>query len=293
MLMSTFLKLLPCLVLTLCLSPAVAQARCTGAEVLGGLHDAYRATLLESGETLQQGAMKLLFLAGDQEPTEFSRRVSRAGVELSTDRLSKVLSDGKSLASATLNGTRTDEDRFRHGLNIQWLADVFLQSGCELSPPILGEDTEQLISMSPSIHPKPGMNVGSSKTGQLLLLLAATLVVLGAVLGIHKLHNSFVMRRRRAERLPRTPISLQVQAAYAYPDGTVRSERVEAVDISLGGMKLNWPQPAPAGAQVTLTTPVGERGAQVTWSNSFYAGLMFETQLTDEELQSLIGGAPK
>ena len=56
----------------------------------------------------------------------------------------------------------------------------------------------------------------------------------------------------------------------------------------MGGMKLNWSQPPGAGTEISVYVSEGTKPAQIMWSNSFYAGVMFSTPLSPEELSAFV-----
>ncbi len=255
--------------------------------MLGAFHNAYRATLTEQGAMRTQAATALLFIAGGQDSVAFARQVSRSGVYVSPERLDEALTDATQIATDALENRKVGDPDFRHGLNVQWLADTFIASGCQNSVATTSRTNVQVAPAALARRELP------SKTrlpeGSLLIVLVGVLVAGALILfGAHKLYNSFTMRRRRAERLPRVPIVLPIKVAYAFPDGEQREVDAKAVDISLGGMKLSWSKPPGPSTVITAHLLDAARPGQITWSNSFYAGIMFEKPLTDTELKECL-----
>lgn len=281
--MATFQRVL-IVFLLLASVPMPAAARCEGAVVLGALHDAYRATLTERGAAQIQAATSLLFMAGGQDSITFARQVSRSGVDVSAERLRDILVDAQQIATDTLEGRQSGDPDFRHGPNVQWLADTFIASRCQNS---VATTSRTNVEVAPKRSERSSI-LEMPKKSQYILLGIAVIAGLLSLLGLRMFLNSFAMRRRRVERFPRQPILLPVKVTYAFPDGEERKLDVEAADISLGGMKLSWPQPPGPGTPVTVITSDRTMSAQITWSNSFFAGIMFDEQITEEELDGFL-----
>lgn len=272
-----------------CLAPTgiPATARCSGAVMLGGLHDAYRATLVEPGPSRRRAAMALLVLIGTQDAAALARLVAQSGKTIPVNKLELVLIDAKALAQATLNGTRTEEPDFRHGLNVDWLSNTFIASGCRASAPTASRSKSVFEKRSVGDASQPPRSPTRSRNATFILygltLLSAVLTVLGG----YKLYTSFFMRRRRVERMPRFPISLPLDLTYTDAEGHMREAAVQALDISQGGLKLDWPAPPEQGTLVTLPLLATQRLGRVSWSNTYFAGIMFDVPLTQQELKSL------
>lgn len=268
----------------------IAHARCHGAVTLGTLHDAYRATLEERGKRQQSGALTLLFLVGGQDAAELAERVGWSGAEISQERLAEVLIAGKDLAGATLEGRPKADTEEVHNANVRYLESVFLASRCQNS----ASNSSHLrgdFSPPPSLT-KPKNTFASSlqqaaPTTQLLLVMAVLIGAAGGGYGAYSVWTSAYMRRKRVERLPRKPISLKFELTFTDAEGHMKQADVEAIDVSAGGMKINWSDPPPAGTTITLALPVGHKLGQIAWSNSHYAGAMFQDRLSNKDLESL------
>ncbi len=267
--------------------PVRASARCEGAVVLGTFHDAYRATLNEHGSNQRNAAISLLFIAGGKDNVMFAQQVARSGVEVSAERLGEVLSDARQFASDTLSNGAVGDPEFRHGQNVQWLADIFIASGCQNS---LATTSRTNVEITPSVPERKEAFQAPEAPSRSHLLIIGGVLVAGLLIAIaaYKVHNSFIMRRRRVERLPRVPIALPIQVSYAFPDGERRQVDVKAVDISVGGMKLSWSQPPGAGTEISVNFSEDAKPAQIMWSNSFYAGVMFSAPLSSDELNGFL-----
>ncbi len=283
--MPSFRSLLFSVVL-LTLSAGHAVARCEGTVMLGGLRDAYRATLLETGETRQRAAMSLLVFAGSQSPAALSRQVARSGVSVPADHLAAILDDAKALAEATLANNRNADTGFRHSLNIDWLSATYVNSGCQNSVATTSRGGPSAAAAS---QPKASNPVQEylAKQPVGLVVSVAVAALLMVCFAVYRFFTSFYMRSKRVERMPRSPIRIPLEVTYTDPEGGMTQSQVEAVDISLGGMKLSWPEPPPPGTLASFVLLSTNRLAQVSWSNSFYAGVMFQTPLNKTELSAL------
>lgn len=265
-----------------------AHAACSGATILAGLHDAYRATLDERGAVQRSSAISFLLAVNDTNFEVFAQSLARSEPNVSTKRLLDVLTDGAELATATLERRDVDVDPIAHRGNIRWLAATIVRANCN---GIEATTTRQRRHAGASNGARPASPAISGEQAETARFSTLALIALGGLIvafGLHRLRNSFVMRRRRAERLPRTSISLPLKAEYAFPDGEVRRLDVIGADISRGGMKINWCDPPSVGTSVKLEFPTGVRDCRIAWSNSFYAGVIFETQLPGSELASLL-----
>lgn len=274
-------------VLLAVLAPASALARCEGAVMLSSLHDAYEITLNGDERQKRLSAQTLLVIAGDRTGDRLAEQVARAGVPVDASHLSKILEDIRDIALQTLKGSRNDADTFQHGLNINWLAEVVSATRCHnssahasLTPTGSSNASAALQSIGGFIQ-EPKDSIG--KTASFLLIG----IILAALAGSYFLHKSVFMRKRQVERLPRFPISLDLDLTYTSPEGEIEEAQGEALDISQGGLKLRWEEPPPTGTLTTITLLGIQRLSRVIWANPHYAGVMFEESLTKSELKSL------
>jgi hypothetical protein len=281
------LNVAPLIFLCLTASAGQAVASCSGAVMLGGIHDAYRATLLEPDPVRTRAAATLLVQIGNRNAAELAKLVSRSGTTVSANKLEEVLQDAKTLAKATLDGNRAEVAAFRHGLNVDWLSKTFVASGCRESLATASRAAPGFASGSVTGATKTASQTAKKRDKTLLFGIAAFgLIIMATYLG-YRFHTSFLARRRRVERMPRFPISMPIELAYTDADGHMREAAVQALDISQGGLKLDWPDPPGPGTLITLPLLSMQRIGRVSWSNTYYAGIMFETPLTRQELKSL------
>lgn len=273
---------------------ARAQAACEGAVVLGGLHDAYYAMVTGSGGTRQMAAATLLVLAGDRASSRLAAQADLMGLGVPIDRLDGVLSGARELAAAVLTTPDHRIDRLAHASNIEWLGTLYEQTGCRnslahASLPVGAASAQSTVNGETSGRVRKS---GDTDVIRLIILTVASGAgVAGLVLAVRFVRQTLFFRRHQAERQPRTAISLEIEVGFEDESGTSQRKRLTALDVSAGGMKLAWNDPPGQGTALSLSLPVGERGATVIWSNAFYVGVMFDELLEEETLQTLIEAA--
>ncbi|MEM9427782.1 MAG: hypothetical protein AAGA06_13890 [Pseudomonadota bacterium] len=272
-----------CLALT---APESAAARCEGAVVLGALHDAYLATLTEAGKTRLSAAQTLLVLAGAGDGASLAHRVARAGVTVDADKLSNAVADAKILATDTLEAGRRATPAFRHSSNVSYLGEVYAATGCRSSA-ITASLTP--VTNAPGVVSEPEKSQPPASTVPSVMMLSAAVFAVGGMTAVmvYKFTRSFFYRKRKVARMPRYPISMQVDLTYTDADGELREMKVNALDISRGGVKLNWPDGPGPGIRVTIPILASQRFCQIAWANAQYVGLMFESPLNPQELNTL------
>lgn len=251
--------------------------------MLSVLHDAYLATATEEGQTRLTAAQTLLVITGNSDPAALARQVAHSGVEFEEQQLSNAISGARTLATQILNNRGQATPSFDHSLNIDWIGSLYASTGCSRSAS-LGSVTP--ISQNPGGLERRAPPNSASTSGYIVLLWAAALATAtGAVsFVLTKFKPVLYFRKRQAERMPRYPITMSVDVTFTDPDENIRQDQLEAMDISRGGMKLNWPDAPPTGTTVTLSLLGTQHFCQIVWSNSHYAGLLFETLLTQHQI---------
>ena len=270
---------------------APASARCEGAVMVGTLHDAYRAAFFEAGDLRQKGAITILFTAGGRTGTDLATAMARAGVTADADRLQHSVEAGTALATALISGQPLPEG-YDHEAHIAYLGTLFARSRCANSAAAAtpGGSAHGIAAPEQANAQSGLLGKDTSSAVKAGLFVAMLTVVTGLAYAAHRIWTSLAMRRRRVERLPRTPISLGFDLTYTDADGNMKQSKVEALDLSAGGMKLSWPDPPAPGTTVTLTLPIGSRLGQVMWSNAHFAGAMFDDRLSKAELETIRAG---
>lgn len=255
--------------------------------MLGGLHDAYRAMLIETGEERLLAARTLLVLAGDGGGRVFAAHLARAGVKADVDRLSSVLTEARDLARDVLSGGIPPPGVGRHSANTDWLGSLYLSTGCGGG----GLAPDGRLA-APDLGGREGATASPAGAGERIVglaLLAGGVLAGAAVAAVAawRIGRTFFWRSRKVERQPRASVALDLDVSFS--DGTPPNwMRVRALDVSVGGMKLAWEGAPPVGSAVTLKLPFGERAGTVMWANAFYAGVMFADFLAEDELGRLI-----
>jgi len=108
---------------------------------------------------------------------------------------------------------------------------------------------------------------------------------LGLVLRI--VLKSHRVRAHLVSRLPRHPAQIEFDVHHKDDAGLAVKQRVKALDISTGGMKLRVETPMTQGTPLNLQLTLGEWTASVVWANAHYAGIMFDQMLSEAELERL------
>ena len=270
--------------------PSDAHARCQGAIMLGRFHDAYLAALTETGETQISGARTLLVLVGGKNSNSLERQLQKTGLQISEDALSRVMRQGAELAHGLLIGAPPPSDSFPHSRNIDWLAKIVHRADCQDG--IANRTVNGVLSRRQETRAwKPSKDIQVETVSFGLAGMAAFLSML--FFGIRKLRTSRAFRVRQAERLPRRPFSMQFLLTITDQAGDIQQTKASGVDLSAGGMKLEWRDAPPTGTTVTVSMPFGERLASVVWSNAYYAGIVFDDTLSNSQLTALINEAAK
>lgn len=282
--------------LTLFLSTASsADNRCTGPVMLSRFHDAYLSLISETGQTRRSSAKALLVIVGDKNARAMARQIRKSGQSIDEKKLLDTMKAASEFARQVLTDGPVPDDTFQHGRNVDWLGNVFIQTGCR------DHLAAMVTSAEPSQHQQQSREKQStapkSKQEQFLIFLAqflgAVLLLTSIGFGVIKYRHSLTYRKRVVERMPRQPVKFDLEMMYTDPAGELKQAKVSALDISAGGMKVDWPDNnAAAGIMVTVDTPVGQRMATVMWSNAYYAGIMFEKMLSRKELDAIISGEP-
>ena len=261
--------------------------------MLVGFHNSYRAVIYEQGTLRKQAALTLLFTLGGQDVPRLVEQVERAGLNVSVERMQAAVENAIRVAEIVADGG-LPESRNIHAPHIEWVAELVQQSGCASSD-VTATTAPRLASASASGKVKSASSSGSIAAfvkklpkGQFYIVVGMIMLAAAALgYGLYRLWTSVYMRRKRLERLPRSPISLTFQLTYTDPDGHMKQTEVTALDVSSGGLKLSWDNPPPDGTVMTLELPVGSRLGRVAWSNQYYAGVMLDDALSTAELNGI------
>lgn len=273
-------------VLILATSTDQALARCEGALFIGSLHDAYRATVLETGKSQMYGAQSLLVLASGQSGASLERSLATTEAEVSEGELSAILADARSEAERILGNDHSSGLAAKHVMNIESLGNLFLETGCR--DVLSGTSRPAGDTVTPETA-TASFKIRLTQTAQRQLLSSALYAVafIGFAAVIYRALTSFHVRKRRVERMPRTPILLPLEISCESPVGKMSRISVDALDISAGGLKVSWSDAPEPGTSISVDLMAKERPAQIAWSNTHYAGIIFRDMLSDRELKAL------
>ncbi len=266
-----------------------ADDRCTGPMMLSRYHDAYLSLISETGQTQRNSAKALLVIVGDKNAKAMARQIQKSGQSIDEDRLLATMEDASEFAQLTLSGMPPSSGNiFQHSQNVDWLGDVYTRTGCleymaSLAAAARREwekaEAERIAAKAPKTKQEELLTFFGMFFGTVGL-------VGGTAYGVTAYRKSHGFRKKSVERMPRRPIKINMKVMYTNPDGDMQEAVVSALDISVGGMKVDWPDNnAQQGTTITLLeTPIGQRMASVMWSNAYYAGIMFNDVLSKREL---------
>lgn len=261
-----------------------AQADCAALQPLAVMHDAYLALHTETDQiTGATAANQLLKYVPIYSAKTFKNTFSSMNMDVEIARLEKVLIDAFFLGRDVLAGRQGNISEI-HKQNARWLTRLVARTGCftpKRTGPV-GSDAARLNSSSATRNALDPL--GSAPQAQALgtVALVALLTILAGVAG-YAIYHSRPLRIRRVERLPRHLVAFK---AYATVKGS--NYPIIVLDISLGGAKIECDHPPTERERITLGLPCGEIPATIVWATAFYAGVMFDTQLSEESLQTIL-----
>ena len=277
-------------VLTLVAWPTLTLARCEAVGVLTVVHDRYQTIIQEKGDTRARAAARLYPYLARINARKLSHDLN---MDIDRERMERVLNAAQKLAEYVVSGvTLSFVGLAPHSQNVDWLGNVVRDSDCPTTPAATAQAARLLASGgiespdqdtdSRSDHPEPSIGDPRSLLTALLIL---AIVLLAAILIF--LIKSRSLRIRRVKRLPRFTVGFPLSLTFADDTGNDQTLTVTAVDLSLGGMKIAWSDAAPDKTPLTLILPIGEVLASVIWSNAHYAGILFDRNISQDDLQVL------
>ena len=257
-----------------------AQAFCGGSAMLAQLHDAYRAMIKEDPPVRLRAAQTLLVITGGNAKA-LARQVAKSGLKVDPERLDTVMQNGSSLAYQILTRAGLPADLAVPENDVSWLNSLISHSDCGNTLRYAAADTSYSSGTQAQEEKNPyGLY-------DLEMLFASTALV-GVVFGMIRYKKSHDRRRRIVQRMPRKTISAEFEIMFTNPEGDMAQSKAKALDISIGGMKLDWPNNnVSKGSALTIHLPMGPRLATIMWANTFYAGIMFEEFLSSEDIKSI------
>lgn len=264
-------------------SPQARAETCHAAATLAQIHDAYTALDLETGQLREDAAIALLALyLPAAVPETLAKDLSGEDLIVPQDQLAMALSAAASRAREVIEGQAVSGGNQRHELNRYWLSGVIFATGC---PAIWETNAYRSVDRPRRKDDTPVIaQMLQTRTPTALGIAAA---ILAAAAGTVLIRRSRLFRRRELRRLPRIPVSLP--ATVILDD---ESEiPVRTLDLSQGGAKIAWEKARNEATPLVLVLRKRRFPASVIWRNAYYAGLLFDSQLTKPELDDLLSPA--
>lgn len=271
-------------------SATSASANCDAANTLAQIYNIYTALVIEDDDPQKRAAARLYPTLSNLDPERFAATIDFAFNDI---RWASIHRQASTLAREVSAGIPQSDQRLgTHTDNLNWLNRTILNSGCDLSD--ITTNGERAFGASggfltqavgKSNAPAPVKKETITKVVSILSIIAFLCGLAGFIFAI-------LVRRhfkiRRMQRLPRQNVAFDFKIEQTGANPVETAQSVTAVDVSLGGMKIRIENTLLDGAKLVLKLAVGDRGASVVWSNNFYAGLLFDDQLTQDELDELL-----
>ena len=269
---------------------APAHADCAGLAPLAVIHDAYRVLVEENPSmTKSIAANELLNLVPIYSAQTFRSEFFDLSLDIEVARLEKVLVDAFFLGRDALAGRLIEGNTPQfHQQNADWLTGTISRTGCftEAGGAASPQNTTQNANQS-NTAPQSSSSIDlalptlskSAKVGASLSVLTILLVTMAGFL----IYQSRHFRIKRVARLPRHTVAFTASASFA---DTTHS--IIVLDLSQGGAKIECDHPPLAAEELTLHLPCGSVPATIVWATAFYAGVMFESLLSEDDLQAIL-----
>lgn len=271
--------------LYLALSSA-ASADCGAMQPLVFIHDNYRAMLVGQKSVQASAATQISRDFPLNSAVNFVRAFQSLKLEIDIAHLDSILLDGYLLASRVLGGSRIDiVTHAKHKLNVDWLSGELARTGCFREKSI-GKRAPSVSLMSAEAYTRAlaaSFNSRVSKANIDWRMILGAVVAVVAGIGALAIYKSRAARIARVSRMPRETIALPVKVTH-----TNTQDRIIVLNLSHGGAKVEWEDPPPPGEAFTIELPIGPKAGSIVWSNSFFAGVLFDEHLTLDEFNALI-----
>ncbi|AZQ68016.1 hypothetical protein EF888_13260 [Silicimonas algicola] len=266
--------------------PATAGTGCEAATSLARIHDRYHAIVVDDPNLAARSAAQLLAALPGTSAIALAARLPPE-TDLDVERLDRILAAAHSLSRDFVTGHPASmAARAPRRDNVAWLARAVRATGCVPRFETAGPEEEEGAQGGLASTGHTG-NAAVSRATNLWPLLSATGIAALAVL-VYIVRTSRPYRIAEVERLPRHFTTIAIDVAYETPARGPQSIRLTALDISSGGMKLAWENAPPRGTALSVRLPQGERAASIVWSSAWYAGIMFDQHIPQDELAPLI-----
>ena len=250
------------------------------------MHDSYHALLTEDAtHTRAIAANQLLKNVPIHSADSFKDTFAEMSLDIEMARLEKVLVDAFFLARNALSGSSDlSNTPDYHVQNARWLTDTIKSTGCAPAQGNGRNGPTPLPSLASDEPNQASTDIENNRqrTARASVLIAV-LIALIISATCYAIYQSRHFRIKRIQRLPRHAVAFKASG-----DFNGKSGPIIVLDISVGGAKIECDHPPVAKEPVTLHLPCGTVPASVVWATAFYAGVMFDAQLTDDQLQSVL-----
>lgn len=280
------------LILCALILPTPTVANCDAVHTLAAIHDNYRAILQETGTNRARAAARLYPLLAN---TDLSELAVNLKTEIEQDRWIDTLNSAENLAKDVISGLQLSQaGQAPHTNQVDWIAGIVRKSPCfkilgNTGFGTAGQTGWSQSPMSPQANKTPRKQKPANPSTPFPLrtftLVFLSVLSLGLILRI--ILRSRQVRAHLVSRLPRKSVQIEFDIHHKDNAGLDVKQRVKALDISTGGMKLKVETSISQGTPLNLELALGDWTASVVWANAHYAGIMFDRMLSDAELTRL------
>lgn len=261
-------------------------ANCDDLQPLAVMHDNYRALLSETTpQSKATAANQLIELVTVYPARIFKNSFESMSLDIELARLEKVLVDSFFLSRDILfERVSTETMPQYHRRNADWLTDLIARTGCFIQPTSTPSQAsaERASSIKTALQNLdlqfPSQQDGLARTAFVVFFVALLIGATG-----YAIYGSRYFRIKRVERLPRHTIAFKAKATF-----NSAITPIIVLDISMGGAKIECDHPPVDKQEIVLHLPCGSVPATIVWSTAFYAGVMFETHLSEDMLQRIL-----
>ena len=246
--------------------------------------DAYQALLADhTRHSRAIAANQLLKIVPVHSAVTFKKAFGDMSVDVPLARLEGVLGDAFFLARDAISGAFDPTDVAEvHEQNSNWLTGTITRTGCSRKSGAAG--TGQTGAQT---FPEPNARENAERRQEQKAAQASVLIavlIAGIVcIACFAIYQSRHFRIKRVQRLPRHAVAFKASATFNDTDSPII-----VLDISIGGAKIECDHPPVAKQPISVHLPCGTVSATIVWATAFYAGVMFETRLSDAELKTIL-----
>lgn len=266
-----------------------ASASCAVADRLAGLHTAYD-DLIEGYGTPRAEIGRFVIERELGQGADLDERLRDGGFFDLMGILGPLLSDMGALARS--GGPPGDLSRHRE--NRDAFETTIRSTGCFDPPGQDGEADQTSDEEGDESEADDAANEGAFDRAGSFFKETAPFSYLAGVLLLAAIGGLiFFLRRRAARSNARTFMRHSLRAEFTLINSNGRQRRVEAVNISRGGIMIKRPKDMENGEIDSADVNLGIGNAPVVhrWENSLYVGLEFRTPLEESVFDSILAAA--